>query len=40
MNEAVIFTMKKFAYTLQAPKSTVEGAGSLFDTTPINKLLV
>lgn len=35
VNEAVIFTMKNFAYTLQALKRTVEGTGSLLDNTVV-----
>lgn len=35
VNQAVIFTMKNFAYTLQALKRTAEGAGNLLDNTVV-----
>lgn len=35
VNDAVIFTMKNFAYTLAALKRTVEGTGSLLDNTVV-----
>lgn len=35
VNQAVIFTMKNFAYTLQALKRTQEGQGNLLDNTVV-----
>lgn len=35
VNKAVIFTMRNFAYTLQALKRTAEGAGNLLDNTVV-----
>ncbi len=35
VNEAVIFTMRNFAYTLQALKRTSEAAGTLLDNTVV-----
>lgn len=35
VNQAVIFTMRNFAYTLQALKRTAEGPGNLLDNTVV-----